>query len=196
MKYKLTEKSKRNEQGIKLYRIESLIDQFYAKKGELGGWVESEKNLSQEGAAWISEDAEAFNNAVVRENARLMDNAKMYDNARAYGDAMITDNARITEDAEVCGEGLVQGYEVIRGKNKVTHPGTKLAIEKYIDPSKMDKIIAYKTQGALVINQYIYPQFKGTIDEWKQHILTNDKVQDEQRQVLMAAYIFIKEMLS
>ena len=59
MKYKLTEKCK-YVQGVKLYRIEALKDFGDVKKGDLGGWAESEKNLSQHGNAWVSDNALVF----------------------------------------------------------------------------------------------------------------------------------------
>ena len=64
MKYKLTEEC-RYVQGVKLYRIEALKDFRDVKKGDLGGWAESEKNLSQHGNAWVSGNARVFDNALV-----------------------------------------------------------------------------------------------------------------------------------
>ena len=39
--------------GRKLYRIKALKDFNNVKEGELGGYIESEQNLSQEGNAWV-----------------------------------------------------------------------------------------------------------------------------------------------
>ena len=47
-KYKLTEESI-NYCGKTLYRIEALKDFANVKKGDKGGYVEKEDNLSQEG---------------------------------------------------------------------------------------------------------------------------------------------------
>lgn len=41
-----------------LYRIQALQDFENVKMGELGGWIESEKNLSHEGDVWVSGDAD------------------------------------------------------------------------------------------------------------------------------------------
>lgn len=41
--------------GIKLYRIRALKDFKDVKAGDLGGYVESEDNLSQSGTYYISE---------------------------------------------------------------------------------------------------------------------------------------------
>ena len=54
MKYKLTNETQ-TYQDSTLYRIESLVDipSIGVRKGDLGGWVESESNLSQDGDGWI-----------------------------------------------------------------------------------------------------------------------------------------------
>ena len=55
-KYKLTEETKIID-GKELYRIEALKDFGSVKKGEKGGWIEKESNLSQNGDAWVYGDA-------------------------------------------------------------------------------------------------------------------------------------------
>jgi hypothetical protein len=52
MKYKLTENFIEYK-GKKLYQIQSLKNFSDVAVGELGGYIESEKNLSQEGDCWI-----------------------------------------------------------------------------------------------------------------------------------------------
>ena len=42
--------------GIALHRIQALKDFGDVKKGDFGGWVEKEENLSQEGNCWIYEN--------------------------------------------------------------------------------------------------------------------------------------------
>ena len=65
--FKLTTESKVNVFGVKLFRIECTIDFKYAKKGDLGGWIEKEGNLS--GNAWVSGDAKVSGNAEVSGDA-------------------------------------------------------------------------------------------------------------------------------
>ena len=59
-KYELTES--KIYCGITLYRIKALRDLWNVKAGDLGGWVESELNLSHEGNCWIYNDAITFKN--------------------------------------------------------------------------------------------------------------------------------------
>ena len=46
----------------KLRRIRALRDipRYNVKAGDLGGWVESEKNLSQEGDCWVGGNARVY----------------------------------------------------------------------------------------------------------------------------------------
>ena len=57
--------------GVKLYRIKSLINFGAVKAGKLGGYVEKEENLSQVDTAWV------FGNAWVSGNARVYDDARV-----------------------------------------------------------------------------------------------------------------------
>ena len=59
--FKLTSETKINALGIKLFRIECIIDCKWAKVGDKGGWIEKENNLS--GNAWVSGNAEVSGNA-------------------------------------------------------------------------------------------------------------------------------------
>ena len=43
--------------GVQLFRIKALISFSGIEKGEVGGYIASEKNLSQYGNAWVSGNA-------------------------------------------------------------------------------------------------------------------------------------------
>ena len=58
MKYELTT-TVQIVNSIRLYQIRAV------EGGELGGWIESEKNLSQEGTCWVSGNALIYGNAQV-----------------------------------------------------------------------------------------------------------------------------------
>ena len=51
--------------GRTLYRVKATKDFGDVKKGELGGYIEKEENLSENGDAWVSGDAEVYGNARV-----------------------------------------------------------------------------------------------------------------------------------
>ena len=69
-KYKLTDETI-NVCGKKLCRIEALKDFIDVEKGDKGGFIEDEHNLSHDGNSWV------FDNAIVCGNARVYGNAKI-----------------------------------------------------------------------------------------------------------------------
>ena len=75
-KYRLTEETTKVGNRT-LYRIQALRDFGNVTKGDIGGYIESEKNLSQDGNAWV------------------------YGNARVYGDARVSGNAQVSGDADI-----------------------------------------------------------------------------------------------
>ena len=103
-KYKLTDET--NINGIILYRIEAIKDFSDVKKGDKGGFVESEDNLSHDGYCWVYNDAKVFGNAQVYDNARVFDNTIVYDeaeifgNAKIYGNTIIKGNAKVENDSD------------------------------------------------------------------------------------------------
>ena len=60
-KYELTSETLQYA-GHTLHRIKALRDFGVFKAGELGGWIESEENLSQADNAWVYGDAKAYAN--------------------------------------------------------------------------------------------------------------------------------------
>ena len=97
-----------------LYRIKALKDFNDVKKGDIGGYVESEKNLSQYDDCWIYDNAQVCDNAVVIGkaivcgNARVYDNAQIYDNAVVMSKAKVCGNARVRNNAQVCDNVIVR----------------------------------------------------------------------------------------
>lgn len=63
--------------GRKLFRIKALISFGSVETGELGGYIGKEENLSQEGDAWVSGNAQVFGDAWVCGNARVSGNAEV-----------------------------------------------------------------------------------------------------------------------
>ena len=113
-KYKLTDETI-NLNGATLYRIEALKDFGEIKKGDKGGFIESENNLAHEGDAWVSDNAHVYGDACVFDNARVYNNAfvsgyaQVYGNARVYGNAWLYDNTRVCDYAWVADNARVYG---------------------------------------------------------------------------------------
>ena len=63
--------------GRVLHRIKALRDFGNVKKGDIGGWIECEDNLSHDDDCWVYEKADVYVKAEV------------YVEARVYGEAVI-----------------------------------------------------------------------------------------------------------
>ena len=76
-KYTLAEDTK-TVSGYTLHRIKALKDFAHARVGQLGGWIETEKNLSGSGDSWVAAEARVFGDAQV------------------FGDALASGKARVS----------------------------------------------------------------------------------------------------
>lgn len=98
-----------------LYRIRAEKDFGNVKKGDLGGFVEKEVNLSHRGNAWIYNDAcvfgdaKVFDDAYIYDNAYIYGNAYIYDNAHVYGNTYVHDNTCIHGDAHIYDDAHIYG---------------------------------------------------------------------------------------
>ena len=110
--YKLTEETKEYK-GITLHRIELNQDCKWGKKGDKGGWIQSEKNLSED--AWIGGEACVYGNAKVYGNANIYGDAWVCGNAQVYGNAHVYGNAKVSGDAQVYGYAIVSGDAIVYG---------------------------------------------------------------------------------
>ena len=146
-KYELSSETKRGKGATlvgKMSRIRALktfgAGEDVVNEGEFGGWVDSYKNLSQDGCSWIFDDAEVWDGAVVSGNGVVYGNAQVYGNAEVkdtiednsvpvyglyrpvygpvygpqiYGHAKVFDSAQIVGNARVYGNSKVFGKSVI-----------------------------------------------------------------------------------
>ena len=108
-KYKILPETKRKlANGRTVFRIQALRNFSDVKEGDIGGWIESEKNLSQKGNCWI------YDNAIVTHSARVIDDAKIQndvmiaDSALIFENALIRNNAVVHNSASVCGNAVVE----------------------------------------------------------------------------------------
>ena len=93
-----------------LYRIKALKDFGNVKNGDIGGYVEGEKNLSQYGDCWIYDNAKVYDNAEVCDNAQVCGKAKVYGNAYVCGNAKVCCKARVEDNAVVWNNAQIYGY--------------------------------------------------------------------------------------
>ena len=107
-KFELTAEQKINWFGRTLFRVKACVDfetvsgdEVHA--GDLGGFIEKESNLSQNGKAWV------YGNAKVYGNARVYGDAEVFGNAQVFGDAGVWGNAKVWGNAAVWGNASVYG---------------------------------------------------------------------------------------
>ena len=88
----------------RLWRIQACKDLRDVKKGDFGGLIESEKNLSHKGDCWVYDNAKVYDNACVFGDACIYGTAKVYNRAKVGQQAHIFDRAQIYGEAMVlCG---------------------------------------------------------------------------------------------
>jgi acyl-[acyl carrier protein]--UDP-N-acetylglucosamine O-acyltransferase len=113
-KYELIESDKEG-----LFRIKALRDFCIGikeiKKGDIGGYVASEDNLSHEGEYWIFDDAMVYDNAQVTENAFVCGNVQIYENALVKGNTFLGEDAKVYGNAVIDRKGYLCGNVQIYG---------------------------------------------------------------------------------
>jgi carbonic anhydrase/acetyltransferase-like protein (isoleucine patch superfamily) len=111
-KYEFTGESKISN-SITLNRIRRISD------CKLGGWIESQKNLSHEGDCFVYDNGRVFGDAHVSGDARVFGDAHVSGDARVYGKAEVYHNAQVLGDARVSGDAKVFGDAHVSGHAKV-----------------------------------------------------------------------------
>lgn len=116
-KYKITDIS--HPKYPWLHRICSLATvNEHVPAGTLGGYIQREDNLSQEGECWIYDNAICCEGAVVEKGAGLFDGTMARESALITGDACLYDravaeghcyirNGEIKEEARIAGDAVI-----------------------------------------------------------------------------------------
>lgn len=86
---------------VTLHRIKALRSFNDVKKGDKGGFIESEDNLSHEGNSWVYNEAKVLNKA------------KILNNARVYNHAIVRSCAEISNEAIIMGNAFINGFAKI-----------------------------------------------------------------------------------
>lgn len=100
MKYIITDETIQHD-GHTLHRIKALKSFDNVKAGDLGGWIQSENNLSQEGNCWVYDNAKVYGRAKVYDNAQIYNNVIVCGEANVYGNANVFCEALIYNKAKV-----------------------------------------------------------------------------------------------
>lgn len=103
------------------HRIKAVRNFGIIKEGELGGYIQDEKNLSHSNLAWVGD------------NAVILDNASVFGNAYVSGKSVISQNAKVYGDANVGGNSSMYGVSKVSGNSAVTNSRIEGVAEVYGD---------------------------------------------------------------
>ena len=179
-KYELTDEFIEIFGGKKLYRIKALVSFGVVVAGQLGGFIESEKNLDQSlsGDAWVSGNARVSGDAQVSGDAWVYGDALVYGNALVYGDAQVSGNAQVYGDAQVSGNACIRSYAVI-SERKMIFWASNVG-------SEYGTLTVFNGKDGLIVTRGC---FTGTIDEFlaKSAEVHDDKTKNEYKLLIKVA---------
>jgi len=99
-------KYKMIEEGS-MFRLKALKDFADVKKGDVGGLIEKEANLSQDGNCWVYKNAKVYEDAQVSGNAKVSGDVRVFGRAWILGDIQVSGDIEIAEDAWIYGNAKV-----------------------------------------------------------------------------------------
>lgn len=100
--------------GHTLQRIRALRSFGNVNKGDLGGWLEKEENLSHERNSWVYEDARVY------DDARVFGGAWVFGGAHVYGGAWVSDYAQVSGGAQICNQRHIDVIPHIGSRSDTT----------------------------------------------------------------------------
>lgn len=108
-KYELVDTGNLYVEKMRIYRVRALRDFGDVKKGDLGGFVQSEKNLSHRGNCWIYDDAIVCDNSFVGGNGKVKGTSKLHTNSAVIENAVVSDRVVMWKNSVVRGNAKVSG---------------------------------------------------------------------------------------
>ena len=106
----MDEKNTIEFEGRTLHRIKALRDFGDVKKGDIGGFVENDYNLSHEGNCWIYDSAKAMDNSRIYGDSEMYENSKMYGNSKMHDNSKMYGNTIMYDFSELHGNSRMYNY--------------------------------------------------------------------------------------
>lgn len=194
-KYEFTGKTANVGKHI-LHRIRALRDFGDVKAGDLGGFIESEGNLSHDGECWVYHNGKVSGNGVVcdngvvfghgmvRDHGRVCDHGAVFehgvvrghgevcDHGTVFGYGMVCDHGRVCDNGVVAGYGWVSGHGVVYGYGRLSGHGSVHDKNDIITicsiGSRKNTTTFFKTQEGDI--GVACGCFSGTLDEFKDRV--------------------------
>ena len=175
-KYEITDIQ--HPDNANLHRIKALVDipGRGVKAGDLGGYIQSENNLSQDGNGWVSGNGRVTDNGKVTGNGwvtgyglvagygLVTDNGLVADNGWVSGNGRVTDNGRVIDNGSVTGNGKVTGNGRVAGYGRVFGDAM---IKKPTDILTISSLGSRNATLTVLYNKTCATGcFQGTIDEF------------------------------
>ncbi len=158
-KYEITDMA--HEEYPFLHRIRALRDICgEIRAGDIGGFVESESNLSAEpgDCAWIFDDAIACGSAYVSKGSVMGGHSRAEDNtylrgASMTGKAMASGNAQIIHDPHTMGTPILSGnckvYGTVQGDIRITGSAVILPCEEVRNDTRDTFVLSGKSRSVI-----------------------------------------------
>lgn len=119
-----------DKSGSVVFRIRALkefclSDGTVVKKGTIGGYIQSESNLSHFDSCWVSDNAVVCNNAIVcdkaivKDEVRIRDCVYVGDNSVIEKNCIICDKVSVLDNSFISGNVVIGGDTLIRKKSKI-----------------------------------------------------------------------------
>ena len=163
-KYEFTGETLQHE-GHTLHQIRAVDDlpgdDMYdippVKKGELGGWIEKEENLSHRGFCWVGGEAKVWGNVQIHDNAQVRGHAEVSQGVIVENTAIIDDKAKISGNAQIFGHSFVGDEAQVRAKAMIGGENVCISGRAHITDG------AY-VSGAAIVGDDAVVKDKATID--------------------------------
>ena len=119
-KYELIETDCDGFYRIKALKDFQLITGEIVKKGDIGGRVHGEHNLSQEGNCWIGYNARAYDNSMVKDNAVMKDFSTIWDFSTVSGNSVMKDYSWAHNNSTISGNAVMKDWSLAKGDSIIS----------------------------------------------------------------------------
>ena len=123
--------------GRILHRIRALKDFDGVKKGDIGGFVQSEHNLSHDGNCWIYDDAKCMDSAKCMDDSIMFDNSIMYNNSKMYDYSRMCDYSKMFDNSIMYNNSIMFDNSRMYDNSIMYDNSRMLDNSKMYDNSKM-----------------------------------------------------------